>query len=424
MNLWKSMSVYTISNLSRQAIGFVLLPVITGYLSAGQNGDLTTITSMVTFVGSFMILSAPGAINLEYFRQDQGKENFPTYISSALVNPLILFLILTLFTFLFGSSLAAWLEIPNQWIYAIPLLSLTILLPQVLSIIYQARSQPVQYAAYNLSMTLLDLLFSILLIVGLSMNWEGRLIGNYGTKILFGIIALFLLYRSGLLQIKVNWTYTKDALFFGLPLILHILSANIMDLSDQFFIREMVGKEELGIYSIGYKVGMIILILQAAVVMAWRPFLFKELKEITPKKKKKIVQLSYLIMAGLVLAAGILYLISPLLFKYLVLKPEYHDGIKYVGIIALAYVFLGWYKMFSSYIIYTKHNKYLSYIAIFNIIFNLLLNYFLIKNYGAMGAAYATTISYFCFFVITAVVSQRVYPLPWLFFLKKNIHDL
>ncbi len=414
MNLLKSMSIYTVSNLSRQAIGFILLPVITNYLSAGENGDLTTITSIVTLLGSFMILSAPGAINLEYFRQDQGQENFPTYVSSALVNPLILFLILTLLSFLFGPTLANWLEIAAHWIYVIPLLALTTLLPQVLSIIYQARSQPLQYAAYNLSMTTLDLLFSILLIIGLSMNWEGRIIGNFGTKILFGFIALFLLYRSRLLRFKFNWAYTKDALFFGLPLILHILSANVMDLSDQLFIREMIGREELGVYSIGYKVGMIILILQAAVVMAWQPFLFKKLKEITQQKKKEIVQLSYLIMIGLVIAAGVLKLISPLIFKYFVLSPEYQVGIKYVGIIALAYVFLGWYKMFSSYIIYTKNNKYLSYIAIFNIIFNLLLNYFLIKNYGTMGAAYATAISYFSFFVITAIVSHRVYPMPWL----------
>ena len=414
MNLWKSMSVYTISNLSRQAIGFVLLPVFTAYLSTGQNGDLTTITSIVTLLGSFMILSAPGAINLEYFRQDQGKENFSTYISSALVNPLILFLVLTLLSFLFGSILADWLEIPVRWIYAIPLLALTTLLPQVLSIIYQARSQPLHYAAYNLSMTTLDLLFSILLIVGLSMDWEGRIIGNFGTKAGFGLIALFILYRSGLLRFKINWSYTKNAFFFGLPLILHILSANVMDLSDQLFIREMVGKDELGVYSIGYKVGMIILILQAAMVMAYQPYLFKTLKEITPKKKIEIVRLSYLIMMGLVVAAGILYLISPLVFKYFILSTAYQGGIKYVGIVAMAYVFLGWYKMFAGFIIYTKNNKYLSYIAVFNIIFNLLLNYFLIKNYGTIGAAYATAISYFCFFVITAVVSQWVYPMPWL----------
>ncbi len=414
MSLWKSMSVYTVSNLLRQAIGFVLLPVITAYLSKGENGDLTTITSMVTLLGSFMILSAPGAINLEYFRQDQGKENFPTYISSTLVNPLILFLVLTFLAFLFGPVLSNRFEIPVNWIYVIPFLSLTTLLPQVLSIIYQAKNQSFQYAAYNVSMTTLDLLFSLLLIIGLSMDWEGRIIGNFGTKILFGFIAFFILYRSKLIRFNINWAYTKDAFFFGLPLIIHILSVNVMDLSDQLFIREMIGKEELGVYSIGYKVGMIILILQAAIVMAWQPFLFNKLKEITPKKKREIVRLSYLIMAGIAVAAGILYLVSPIIFKYFVLSQEYQGGIKYVGIIALAYVFLGWYKMFSSYIIYTKHNKYLSYIAVFNIIFNLVLNYFLIGKYGTMGAAYATAISYFCFFAITATVSQMVYPMPWL----------
>jgi len=370
--------------------------------------------AIVALVGPLIMMSAHGAINLEFFRQDQGKENFSAYLSSALMNPLLLFLGTTLLVFLFGEYLAAWLEMEVLWIYLIPVLSLTTLIPQVRSIIYQAQEQPINHAIYNISMTLIDLGLSILLLVGLSMSWEGRVLGNFGTKFLFSLIGLFLLWRSGLLKFDIRRIFMRDAIWFGLPLVPHILSANIMDLSDRLFIREMISVDELGVYDIGYKIGSIILILQAAINMAWLPFFFKKMKEITPNTKKEIVRLSYLMMGGLSLAGLLLYLISPLIFRYFVWSDAYQAGLQYVGIIALAYIFLGFYKLFSAYIIYTKNNKYLSYIAVFNIIFNLFLNYVLIRKYGAIGAAYATLTSYFMFFIITAIISQWLYPMPWL----------
>lgn len=413
MKLWKSMSVYTISNLSQKAIGFALLPLITMYLSTSETGDLSTIMAIVALIGPLIMMSAHGAINLEFFRQDQGKDNFSAYLSSALMNPLILFLATALLVFLFGGFLADWLEMEVMWIYLIPVLALTTLIPQVLSVVYQAREQPFNHAAYNISMTLLDLGLSILLLVGLSMSWEGRILGNFGTKFLFSLVGLFLLWRSGLLKFNVQKVFMKDALWFGLPLVPHILSANIMDLSDRLFIREMINVDELGIYDIGYKIGSIILILQAAINMAWLPFFFKKMKAITEQSKREIVRLSYLMLGGLAFTALMLHLVSPLIFRYFVWSADYQSGLKYVGIIALAYVFLGAYKVFAGYIIYTKNNKYLSYIAVFNIIFNLFLNYTLIGKYGAIGAAYATLASYFMFFILTAIISQRIYPMPW-----------
>ena len=45
---------------------------------------------------------------------------------------------------------------------------------------------------------------------------------------------------------------------------------------------------------------------------------------------------------------------------------------------------------------YKKRNKLIGFISLFGIIINILLNYFLIKQYHAMGAAYATLFTYIC----------------------------
>lgn len=419
MNLFKSISIYTISNISKQAVGFLLLPVITTYLSQGQNGDLSTIMAMVTLISPLILLSAHGAVNLEYFRQDQGKENFTTYVSSSVSNPLIAFLVLTLITLLFGKTIADWLEMDPFWIYMVPLLSLSSLIPQLTSVIYQAKQMPIQHSVYNISMTVIDLLLSIVLIVGLAMNWEGRLWGILGAKLLYSLIGAYLLWRAGLFKLKFNQTYARDALLFGLPLIPHIMAAGVMDLSDRLFIRELISREELGVYDIGYKIGSIILILQASLILAWLPYFYEKLKHIDQTNKHKVVGISYVLMLGLLIGAALLWLVSPLIYDLFV-GQDFSAGIIYVPYVALSYVFLGFYKMFAGYLFYLKKTWTLSIIAIFNTVLNLVLNYILIREYGAIGAAYATLISYFCFFILVAFVSQRLYPMPWLAF-KTNL---
>ena len=415
MNLFKSISVYTISNISKQAVGFILLPIITAYLSTSENGDLSTIMAIVALIGPFIYLSAHSAINIEFFRRDFGDDNYDKYVSSALVNPIIATIVLTLLTILFAPFLSTLLDIKSEWLMVIPFLCFVNVIPYFTSTLLQARKLPIQHSIYNIGLTVIDLGFSIVLIAGLALNWEGRVFAMLGSKALFSIVGFYLIWRSGFFAKTISKKFIKDAFWYGLPLIPHIMAAGVMDFSDRIFIRELVSKEELGIYDIGYRIGSIILVLQASLMMAWIPFLFEKLKKINERNKTYIVSVSYLMMIGIAFSAIVLTIVAPLIFKWFI-GPEYADGIKYVSWIALAYVFLGFYKMFSSYILYLKKNIILTYLAVFNIITNIVLNYFLISAYGTMGAAYATVISYFLFFVITAGISQKIYPLPWLNF--------
>ena len=47
----------------------------------------------------------------------------------------------------------------------------------------------------------------------------------------------------------------------------------------------MVSVEEMGIYSVGYQVGMIILVVNTAFVNSFSPFLFERLNRNTPRDK-------------------------------------------------------------------------------------------------------------------------------------------
>jgi len=88
--------------------------------------------------------------------------------------------------------------------------------------------------------------------------------------------------------------------------------------------------------------------------------------------------------------------------------------------VALAYSFFGCYSLRVGFVLYFKRNIYLTYLAFIKITLNLVLNYFLIKYYGVIGAAYATAISFFIEFVIIHFMAQHIQSLPWFYFLKSK----
>jgi Na+-driven multidrug efflux pump len=42
-----------------------------------------------------------------------------------------------------------------------------------------------------------------------------------------------------------------------------------------------------------------------------------------------------------------------------------------------------------------------------------LLNYFLIKRFDIIGAAYAMVLVWFLFFIFSWIISNKIYPMPW-----------
>jgi O-antigen/teichoic acid export membrane protein len=144
----------------------------------------------------------------------------------------------------------------------------------------------------------------------------------------------------------------------------------------------------------------------------YTPYLMERLTVATEEKKMQIIKLNYYYIAGcIVLLLGILFF-SPVLFNYFI-DPRYKSGSSYVFWVALGYCFWGGYMLFSGFIFYLKKNRILGWLAVFNVVTNLVFNYFFIKLFGAIGAAYATALSFFLLMILVGVIVQRLYPMPW-----------
>ena len=92
---------------------------------------------------------------------------------------------------------------------------------------------------------------------------------------------------------------------------------------------------------------------------------------------------------------------------------------KYIPWLILGYVFQGGYFMMTNYILYSEKTYYNGFVTILSGVISLLLNYILIKQYGATGAAMAFAFTYLIYFILTWSVANYVYRMPWSLQIKK-----
>ncbi len=420
MKLFKSFSIYAGASFLNQGIGFLLLPLFTYYLLPEEYAQLSLINTMISIVIPFVLLQVPGAIAVEYFKI-KDFTSFSNYFSSAISNTLFSFFIILGIFFLAAPTLANWLELKYFWVLMVPVFALWQFFPRLIQSYYQISERPMAFGIFSISKTTIELALSILLIIVFLMKYEGRLWAIWTAGLIFTIISIGLLRKEKLLlNFHIQKKHQINALKFGIPLIPHAIGALVINASDQFFISKMVSMEALGVYSIGYKIGAIIMVLQLAFAQAWSPFLYKKLASNTTKSKKEIVKAAYIFMGLLLICLLGLTFITPFVFKYILAK-NYVGGAVFVFWVGLGYLFLGFYKVFTGFLFYHKKTAILGYLAGFNVLLNLTLNYFLILRYGAIGAAYATAISFFVFFLVVAIISQRLFPMPWLSPIKNSI---
>jgi O-antigen/teichoic acid export membrane protein len=415
MNFFKSLSIYTTTSILNSAIPFLLLPILTNYLTVEEYGLLAIIQIFIIFTIPFISVNIQSTLQLEYHELDEDK--FSLWVSSVLIIPLVTIFLVILFFILFESLIYSFVNASLLWILLIPLIAFMQVVPQTILSIYRISERPIAYAKYQLSLTIINLILTLGLVVLLNLNWEGRILAIFFTYFLFTILGISLLVKMKLIVLHVDMIYIKKALHLGIPLIVHVVSASLFMMSDRLFISYYLGNEALGIYAVGAQVAMIALIVQQSFNQAWVPYLFKNLKIGLLENKIKIIKISYISILFFMILPFFIELVNPLFFNFFI-NEKFINAMSYVFWIALGYSLLGMYKVVTNYIFYEKKVKLLSMMTFSSLLINLILNYILIHKYGAIGVAYGTAITVAIFFIIAFIIANRVHKMPWLFFLK------
>ena len=138
----------------------------------------------------------------------------------------------------------------------------------------QARGAAVRYGTLQVSNTLLGLLFTLGLVVGLGWRWEGRALGHAAAALLVSGSGLALLRREGVISVWPRPSEIFEALRFGLPLVPHALAAVALTTIDRLMVSGLAGESQAGVYFAGAQLMAPLALLGAAINQALVPWLF------------------------------------------------------------------------------------------------------------------------------------------------------
>jgi len=412
--LLKDFLLYGMSIFLTSGISFFLLPILTKFLSPKDYGIVSLFQSFFNISLILIGLGMENYVKLIYFKEPQFfKENLVNVLSIAYLNSVsLIFLgIIMNATPVMNSMLP---DFPHFLFLVAFFSGFCGFLGSLYLTIQQIKRQTIMYIKFQMSQFIINVFLSLFLVY-IGLKWIGRISGIVSSYLLTGFWVLFWIYRRENIKIKGTFLFFKNTrriLRFSLPTILHSLGSWMITNVDKLFINKMIGIEEVGIYSVGYKIGMVIGILAAAFNRAWVPYFFSKLSLKDRSCYVRIVKITYIYFVIILLASLVWTLFSRILIN-VVLGTKYRDAQNYVLWISLAYALNGMYFMVVNYIFFAEKTIYLSFIIPSSALLNVVLDYFFIKYFGAVGAAIATTITYAVIFLVTWVLSNKVYKMPW-----------
>ncbi len=414
--LFRSATVYASGNLVNGAIPFLLLPVLTRYLTPKDYGIVAMFWVVMPIATALMGLSVDTAIGRKYFEKSI---DLPKYIANCMYILVAGTIVVSLVFFFLSGVISTYSEIPAGWLWAVLVISFCQYIYQIPLILWRAQGKPLPFSLLQIGQTSLNLGLSIGLIVLAGMNWQGRVEAQLVTFVVFGAVAFIILWRGKWLKWDFDKRYIQDALKFGAPLIPHIVGWLVVSMTDRVLITNLVGLADTGIYTVGFQFGLVITLLHTSFNQALVPWFYEEMGKDDYSAKRKIVQVTYLYMALLLVSAVALAFIAPWFLRHFVGK-EFVGAYRYVFWIALGMAFNGMYVTVANYILYVQKTYLLTIITSLLAVLNAFICYFLIMRNGTIGAAQAMAISYFLFFIITWFVSARICKMPWIPRLSKT----
>jgi O-antigen/teichoic acid export membrane protein len=392
LKIFKSVSVFAAASIITSGISFLLLPVLTKYLSKEDYGILSLFNASTRFFSILISLGVTSILMTKIFKNDKLSLSsyFKTYYFLILLNCFIV----SVFTVISLLFLDDFFGIPKKIALFIPLISIGLLFYELILSLMIYKRQPLKYAVTSLSKFGLEIILTLFFVVVLFYNWEGR-VGALIIAIIFvNVISLGYLKKEKLLNGKFDVIKLKEMVLFGAPFLMFEFSTIVLNLSDRFFIEHFLGLSETGIYSIGSLVGSLVLIGVNALTNVFRPIIYVKTRNYAQEKPSlRKISIQYLISL-LIIALFLVVFVKKIIFLYFI-DAKFYASQEIVWTIACGFFFWGLHSFYLSYFIFEKQTKTIFIVSILSISLNLALNYILIPKFGIIGAGYATLATYF-----------------------------
>ncbi|MBE9582299.1 MAG: polysaccharide biosynthesis C-terminal domain-containing protein [Proteobacteria bacterium] len=405
--LTKHTAIYGIGTFASRSVGFFMLPVYTHFLLPSDYGILELI-DLTSFILIFVFSLALDKAVLRFYNLSDTDLDRKSVISSSILlwhiyGLIVLLLILPLAGF-FSITVIGSAEYSRLFLIAF----INVFLVSSFSLsktILRAQNRSYVFTLYSLGYTFVAVIFNILFIAILQVGVIGYLYATLiGSAVCGTILVCKLLKEVGF---RIDFAIFRQMLRYAIPFIPSSLLLFVLNWSDRYILRLFRDLDEIGLYALGYKIGMVLVFL---VVMPfdliWSSYIFEASKKLDAKRIYTIFS-TYFFFVTWLIGLGIAIFAEEIIS--VMSDPKFYEAHRLVPIIILGMLFMTSIQITRIGILIKGKSKFLPLANGIAAVLNILLNFFLIPKIGMYGAAITTAISFFVCTLLLFLMSQRMY---------------
>ena len=415
-SFFKDTIIYGLATVLPRLMNFILVPLHTDTLDTSSYSDNTYFYVYAAF---FNILLTYG-METAFFRFFSKSESKSKVFSTTLISLTITTVIVFALVFMFNQQISERLDLRLDYFnYLVGVIALDTLVVAPFAYL-RATGRPIKFTAIKLSN------IAIYVALNFFFLWAipkfGIQLSGYDTSDLVKYIFIanlaasaftFLLLSPYFFKTKLilDFSILKQMLNYSWPIMVAGLAYVINENFDKWILPQLLDKNINGAYAGCYKIAVFMTIFIQAFRLGAEPFFFNHAKEKNAKQTYATIMKYFVIFGTLMLLFIVAYLD---IFKELIVRDEsYWVALDIIPIVLLANLCLGiyfnlaiWYKL-------TDKTRYGMYISIIGAAITIAFNMLLIPEFGFIAAAWATLLAYLSMVIISFVLGQKHYKVPY-----------
>lgn len=382
------------------SISFIGSIVFTHLMDTNNYGLYTTYYSFVSLSGPFVCGNLFVGLQNGYF---DFKENRNEFRSSVFFLSFIIFFIISFISFLSCYFINKF----TKYNYSELLLLIALFHSFSFFVINYFNTYENLNGNYKLRSVLiifqnvLPVIISIILIIVFAKNsYYERIIGSTSPLIIISIILGICIFKKG--KQLVNKEFYKYALKISIPSMFGSISSLIMSNADNIMITSMVSADATAVYGFMYNIGNVLVVVLSAVSASVTVWIYNALDTKRTEAARTGQKWYYLFF---VLIICMLLMIFPEFIK--LFTPEEYWDFRYIVPFVFACSLSVVNALHCDIINYNKKTGMVSLCVAVSAGINVILNYFFIKKFGAIAAAYTSLFSMLIQTILYRIVLKR-----------------
>jgi O-antigen/teichoic acid export membrane protein len=406
--------IYGLGTVLQKGVSFLMLPLYTRLLTPADYGILALIDMTLDVISIGAGAQLAYAIFRFYHKADTDAERH-TVVSTVFQALLVSYAVTGGLTMLFADPISVLLFGSTERATLIRIASGG-MISQCLLIVPFAFMQVIERSALVTSVSFakltLQLGLNVLFLVGFRVGVMGILMSTLLANAIVGIsVSVWTIRQVGF---SFSPVVLRALVRYAGPMVVTQFATFFATFGDRYFLKAFGGESAVGLYNLSYQFGFLLFAVGFSPFNSmWGPRRFAIAKgtDVATRDRELSEGFGYANLLILAIAVGLALFVGDIL--HLMTTPPFFASARAVPVILIAYVLLAWCNIQDLGILVRERTEYLT-----------LINWIafavagagwviLIPDHGALGAAWAGTMSFAVRYALTYRIAQHLWPVRY-----------